>query len=78
MRVVTPNIVAPTQFDSDSLYYDPKSSPQSPRWYTVVVEFIEAFLRSLPLETLKQEFSDEELLVVRLGNLLSVIQWQRQ
>lgn len=73
MRVVTPNIADPTQFDPNSQYYDPKSSPQSPRWHTVVVEFVEAFSSLLTLETLKQEFSAEELWVVRRGNRLSVM-----
>lgn len=72
MRVVTPNINDPTQFDPDSTYYDPKSSPESPRWQTVMVEFVEAFPRLLTLETLKQ-FSPQELWVVRKGNRLSVM-----
>ena len=53
--------------------YDTKSSPQSPRWHTVVVEFVEAFPNPVSLETLKQEFSDDELWVVRQGNRLSVM-----
>ncbi len=72
-RVVTPNIIDPTQFDPKSQYYDPKSTPQAPRWHTVVIEFIEAFPRLLTLEILKQEFSAEELWVVRRGNRLSVM-----
>ena len=73
MRVVISNIADPTQFDLNSQYYDSKSSPQSPRWHTVVVEFVEAYTRLLTLETLKQEFSAEELWVVRRGNRLSVM-----
>ena len=73
MRVVTPDIADPTQFDPNSQYYDPKSSQKSPRWHTVIVEFIEAYTRLLTLETLKQEFSAEELWVVRRGNRLSVM-----
>ena len=72
-RVVTCNIVDPAQFDPKSQYYDPKSTPQSPRWHTVVIEFIEAFPSLLTLETLKQEFTAEELWVVRRGNRLSVM-----
>lgn len=73
MRVVTPNIADSTQFDPNNKYYDPKSSPQSPRWYTVVVEFVQAFPSSLTLETLKQEFSADDLWVTRRGNRLSVM-----
>lgn len=73
MRVVTPGIADPTQFDPTSKYYDSKSNPQSPRWHTVSLEFVKAFPSILPLETLKQEFSTEELWVTRFGNRLSVM-----
>src|SRR4051812_23672742 len=31
-------------------YYDPKSSPQNPIWYTVDVAFVERFASTVPLE----------------------------
>ncbi|HAX76082.1 MAG TPA: EVE domain-containing protein [Cyanobacteria bacterium UBA11372] len=74
MRIVKSNIVDPTQFDVNSKYYDEKSTRASPRWQTVEVEFVEAFPTILSLETLKQKFSDQELLVVKRGNRLSVMQ----
>ncbi|HBE53506.1 MAG TPA: EVE domain-containing protein, partial [Cyanobacteria bacterium UBA11369] len=67
MRIVKSNIVDPTQFDVNSKYYDEKSTRASPRWQTVEVEFVEAFPTILSLETLKQKFSDQELLVVKRG-----------
>jgi predicted RNA-binding protein with PUA-like domain len=73
MRIVKSNIIDPTQFDFNSKYYDAKSTQASPRWQTVAVEFVEAFPTILSLETLKQEFSDQELLVVKRGNRLSVM-----
>jgi predicted RNA-binding protein with PUA-like domain len=73
MCVVTSGIADPTQFDPNSQYYDPKSSRQSPQWYTVVVEFVEAFHSLISLATLKQEFSEQELGVTRPGNRLSVM-----
>jgi len=73
LRVVVPGVVDPTQFDPKSPYYDPKSEPQSPRWHTVKVEFVKAFSQVVSLPTLKQEFSPEELGVVRQGNRLSVM-----
>ena len=73
MRVVTPNIIDPTQFDPNSKYYDPKSKPDSPRWHTVKLEFVEAFSNIISLATLKQEFSQQELWVTRRGNRLSVM-----
>lgn len=73
MRIVNSGIVDPTQFDVESKYYDAKSSQDAPRWQTVTVEFVEAFNNIITLETLKQNFSSEELTVVRQGNRLSVM-----
>jgi predicted RNA-binding protein with PUA-like domain len=73
MRVVKTGIVDPTQFEPNSKYYDPKSSPESPRWQTVVVEFVEAFSQPILLSTLKAEFNPEQLILVRTGNRLSVM-----
>jgi predicted RNA-binding protein with PUA-like domain len=73
MCVAETSIADPTQFDSQSDYYDPKSTPASPRWQTVKVEFVEMFPQILTLEVLRQTFSPEELLIVRQGNRLSVI-----
>lgn len=73
MRIVASNVVDPTQFESDSKYYDPKSTLESPRWQTVTVEFEQNFGKIISLTQLKQIFSGEELLVVRKGNRLSVM-----
>jgi len=73
MRVVKNSIVDPTQFDPKSKYFDPKSTPESPRWLTVVVEFVATFPEIITLENLKQEFNADELLLVRQGNRLSVM-----
>ncbi|HEY9804780.1 MAG TPA: EVE domain-containing protein [Leptolyngbyaceae cyanobacterium] len=73
MLVVKTDIADPTQFDSSSEYYDPKSTPENPRWQTVLVEFVESFSQPISLTTLKEKFSSEELLVVKQGNRLSVM-----
>jgi predicted RNA-binding protein with PUA-like domain len=73
MRVVKTNIADPTQFEPENKYYDPKSTLESPRWQTVGVEFVEAFAHLISLSTLREEFSESELMVVRQGNRLSVI-----
>jgi predicted RNA-binding protein with PUA-like domain len=73
MRVVKKDIADPTQFEPESKYYDPKSSSESPRWQTVVVEFVETFSNPISLSILKEEFSTEELMLVRQGNRLSVM-----
>lgn len=63
----------PTQFDPDDKHYDPKSSPDKPRWQTVRVKYVQTFGEMLTLETLRATFTPEELLVVRRGNRLSVM-----
>jgi predicted RNA-binding protein with PUA-like domain len=72
MRVVKNCLADPTQFEPKSKYYDPNSSPESPRWQTVMVEFVEAFSQPISLTTLKEKFSADELMVVKRGNRLSV------
>ncbi|MHC5824097.1 MAG: EVE domain-containing protein [Nostoc sp.] len=66
-------IADPTQFEPNNKYYDPKSSPESLRWQTVIVEFVETFSHPILLSTLREKFSSEELIVVRPGNRLSVM-----
>lgn len=73
MRITQAQVDDPTQFDAKSKYYDPKSTPDQPRWQTVTVEFVEQFAQFIPLDVLKQQFSAEELLVVKRGNRLSVM-----
>ncbi|MEH2290325.1 EVE domain-containing protein [Nostoc sp.] len=73
MRVVKKDIADPTQFEPESKYYDPKSSLEFPRWQTVVVEFVETFSNPILLSILKEEFSAEELMLVKQGNRLSVM-----
>lgn len=73
MKIVAVNIDDPTQFDPSSKYYDAKSTPDSPRWQTVRVGYVETFACYLSLPMLKDTFSPDELLVVKRGNRLSVM-----
>ena len=73
MKIVESQVVDPTQFDASNKYYDPKSTPENPRWHTVTVGYEKTFSKMLTLNQLKETFSPEELLVVRRGNRLSVM-----
>lgn len=73
MQIAQTNLTDPTQFDSSSKYYDPKSTPDQPRWQTVTVEYVETFPQFIALEILRQQFLPEALWVVRPGNRLSVM-----
>lgn len=71
--VTASDVVDPSQFDPTSDYYDPKSTPEAPRWRTTQVAFTEVFPHYLALDLLKMQFSPEELGVVKRGNRLSVL-----
>ncbi len=73
MEILETHVVDPSQFDPTSPYYDPKSTPADPRWYTVRVQFLAAFERVIPLAKLRATFTPEELEVVRRGTRLSVM-----
>ncbi|GAB4525146.1 MAG: EVE domain-containing protein [Pleurocapsa sp.] len=72
-KIVESNVVDPTQFDPKSQYYDPKSTPESPRWHTVKVEFVRSFPEIITLAQLKAEFTGDDFLLVKKGNRLSVM-----
>ena len=73
MEVMELNIVDPTQFQKESRYYDPKSSPDQPRWDCVKLKYLFKANKFLSLPELKTLFNDEELLLVKKGNRLSII-----
>lgn len=53
-----------TSWDPGSEYYDPKSTPQAPRWWHVQVEYVAHFPRLLSLAELREvpELADMPLL----------------
>jgi len=73
MRITKSGVVDPTQFDPESRYYDPKSTPENPRWQTVEVEFVEKFPRMVSLAELREHFTIEELPLLKRGYRLSVM-----
>ncbi|HGY08527.1 MAG TPA: EVE domain-containing protein [Oceanithermus profundus] len=73
MRIVKSGVVDPTQFDPESRYFDPKSTPENPRWQTVEVEFVEKFPRMVPLPELRERFNESELPLLKRGFRLSVM-----
>ena len=61
----------PLQFLKDNKYYDPKSSPENPRWLNVDVTLV----KKLPLIELKKlrNYSElEDMMILRKGNRLSI------
>jgi predicted RNA-binding protein with PUA-like domain len=72
-KIVETMVVDPTQFDPNNDYFDPKSTVESPRWHTVKCQHVETLPELISLETLRSQFTEDELLVVKRGTRLSVI-----
>ena len=68
----------PSQFQSQSPYFDPKASPDKFAWYAVKVQLIEKFNRVLSLNELRACAGLEELLLVKKGNRLSIMPATKQ
>lgn len=62
----------PSAWNPESKYYDPKSNPESPRWYMVDLRLKQKFSRKLTLADLKKHPLLEKMLILRTGNRLSV------
>ncbi len=73
MRLAKTAYADPTQFDPESPYFDPKSTPEKPRWDGVDVRFEEAFRAVLPLASLKANAALSGLALVQKGSRLSVM-----
>ena len=80
-RVVRASYPDPTQFDPKEKYYDPKSMPDNPRWYTVDIKHLKTFKRLIPLAELKTVSALADMTLLKKGNRLSILpvseaQWQ--
>lgn len=74
MEIVKEAYPDPTQFDSKSKYFDAKSPVDNPRWLAPDVEFVEKFERVISLSELRDQEGLEDMLVLRKGQRLSVME----
>lgn len=72
VRVVKSGYPDDAAWDVSSPYYDPKSTPQSPRWYMVDVQLVERFKRFISLAEIKRNPHLADMLILRAGNRLSI------
>ncbi len=73
LATVHQEVVAdPTQFDIKSEYFDPKSSPQAPRWFCVRLAFEKEFKSLIPLDKLRKEPTLKKMVLLQPGTRLSV------
>jgi predicted RNA-binding protein with PUA-like domain len=73
-EIVSDAYVDPTQFDSESHYFDPDAKTDNPRWTSRDVRFVERFNTVLDLPSLRKH-TDEltEFRMLWRGNRLSVM-----
>lgn len=71
----------PSQFNKKSEFYDPSSTPQSPRWSQVDVQFIEKFKKPLSLDQIKQMAVLGDMLLLKRSRLsvqpVTPAQWKK-
>lgn len=72
-RVCSKPYPDPTQFDSKSPYFDPKSSAEVPRWILVDVEFVRKLERPIALTEIKSQPELADMVLARRGNRLSIM-----
>ena len=58
-----------TQFDPESKYFDPKATPDKPRWFMPDVMFVRKFSRLVPLSEIRQTPGLSDMDLVRFGRL---------
>jgi predicted RNA-binding protein with PUA-like domain len=60
------------QFRKESKYYDPKSKVGSPSWISRDIAYESTFPRMITLSELKKEKALKNLLILKIGNRLSI------
>lgn len=68
-RVVGAPYPDPTQFDPGSRYFDPKSAPTNPRWYSVDIRHLRTFDQVIPATRLKDMAELADMILFRQGRL---------
>lgn len=63
----------PLSWDPDSEYFDPKSSPEAPRWVMVDVAFESRFPRVLTFADLRAVPALKDMLLLKRGQRLSIM-----
>ena len=61
-----------TSWDKKAKYYDPKSTPENPRWYMVDIRAVRKLEAPVPLEALKANPKLADMRLVQKGQRLSI------
>jgi len=68
-RVVKTAYPDPTQFNPESNYYDPKSTPENPRWFSVDIQLTYIFPRLVSLAEIKANPLLANMLLIKQARL---------
>ncbi len=61
-----------TQFDPESKYFDPKATPDNPRWFMPDMKFVRKFPRFVPIKEIRETPGLQDMALVQRGMRLSV------
>lgn len=61
-----------TSWDTKSNYHDPKSTPDSPRWFMVDIEPVIELPSTVSLQSVRDNPACENMLLIRRGQRLSI------
>lgn len=67
-----------TAWDDESPYFDPKSTPENPRWFMVDVQLRQIFSETIPLSLLKRQIELNDMPLVKTRCRLSVMPVQSE
>ena len=70
-KVSKPAYPDATQFDPNSRYFEPKISPENPRWFNVEITFVKK-TRMVPIKELRKYPELSNMRILRAGNRLSI------
>ena len=72
-RVVGPAQPDLTALNPASEYFDPKATPENPRWWLVEVEYVATLERLISLNELRAQEALQDMALLKPGNRLSVM-----
>ena len=72
-RVVRDGYPDDTAWDSSSIHYDPKSTPERPIWFMVDIQAGKEFARAVTLKEIKEHPRLQDMVLVSRGGRLSVM-----
>lgn len=68
-EVVSDAYPDPAQFEPESPYFDPKATPEAPRWYSVDLRLLQIFPKLVTLAEIKQTPALQEMVLLKQPRL---------